>query len=371
MLRHPLRALARRSLSGYARETYNAPGFADTYGDFAKSSPWRIYGERWLLSKLMGSLHGKRVLDCACGDGINARWLHALGAREIVGVDVSEEMVRIARERTPSELPITYVVGDAAEVGSSVLVGETFDVVLANYLLNYAKTARELEALLCGLRKALPLTSGLLVAANDYSVPISEPHGVVEAHGVIDLRRFGIQKTMRAEDVGVEGAPVLIEVFHPEPPHADWPASPGVAVGDKLLEFYNYYVVLPAGRGVRPRVRRRGLRGSRGAAPPQLDGRHLSRGARKVPRGLVGRRAGCTWGECILCRACLILYLDRGRNRNIVMCTCATVDGCPVTAYPYVHSTILQCVQYNRILPSIHLRARLYIGSFPCTIMSV
>ena len=239
---HPLRVLARRSLSGYARETYNAPGFADTYGDFAKSSPWRIYGERWLLSKLMGSLHGKRVLDCACGDGINARWLHALGAREIVGVDVSEEMVRIARERTPSELPITYVVGDAAEVGSSVLVGETFDVVLANYLLNYAKTARELEALLCGLRKALPLTSGLLVAANDYSVPISEPHGVVEAHGVIDLRRFGIQKTMRAEDVGVEGAPVLIEVFHPEPPHADWPASPGVAVGDKLLEFYNYYL---------------------------------------------------------------------------------------------------------------------------------
>ena len=76
----------------YARQTYNAPGFADTYGDYAKSSPYRMFAERWIQSRLLGDLHGKRVLDLACGDGIGTRWLSSLGASEVVGVDVSEEV---------------------------------------------------------------------------------------------------------------------------------------------------------------------------------------------------------------------------------------------------------------------------------------
>ena len=45
-------------------------------------------------------------------------------------------MVRIAQERTPVNLKVSYVAGDAASVGKTILLNDTFDVVIANYLLS-------------------------------------------------------------------------------------------------------------------------------------------------------------------------------------------------------------------------------------------
>lgn len=46
------------------------------------------------------SLKGLRVLDVGCGNGVWARWLMERGA-EVVGIDVSEDGVRIARREVP------------------------------------------------------------------------------------------------------------------------------------------------------------------------------------------------------------------------------------------------------------------------------
>ncbi|MYT27215.1 methyltransferase domain-containing protein, partial [Streptomyces sp. SID7760] len=44
----------------------------------------------------LGGVHGLDTIDLACGYGYNTRLLARGGARRAVGVDVSEEMIRLA-----------------------------------------------------------------------------------------------------------------------------------------------------------------------------------------------------------------------------------------------------------------------------------
>ncbi|MCE9669871.1 class I SAM-dependent methyltransferase [Myxococcus stipitatus] len=91
--------------------------------------------------KVLGPVQGLDVLDLACGDGLYTRQLKARGARRTVGVDVSEEMIRGARQREAEHpLGIEYHVSDVAELPP---LG-TFDRVTAIYLLHYATSPEHL-----------------------------------------------------------------------------------------------------------------------------------------------------------------------------------------------------------------------------------
>ena len=69
---------------------------------------------------------GQHVLDVACGPGYVAEAVREKGAKPI-GVDFSEEMVRLASERNPG---ISFVKGDAQALQWD---DETFDTVLMNF----------------------------------------------------------------------------------------------------------------------------------------------------------------------------------------------------------------------------------------------
>ncbi|NOX54885.1 MAG: methyltransferase domain-containing protein, partial [Planctomycetes bacterium] len=80
--------------------------------DYAAYGDWqRRYG-RWLVDCL--EWRGKRVLDVGCACGMIARGLAEAGA-EVTGVDCSEELIRIGRERTPS-LAHALFIADAANL---------------------------------------------------------------------------------------------------------------------------------------------------------------------------------------------------------------------------------------------------------------
>jgi magnesium-protoporphyrin O-methyltransferase len=66
-----------------------------------------------LLSYLPEDLKGARVLDAGCGTGAMAQALAERGA-DVVAVDLSPQLVDVARERTPSHLlsRIRYEAGD-------------------------------------------------------------------------------------------------------------------------------------------------------------------------------------------------------------------------------------------------------------------
>ena len=81
------------------------------------------------LLRLLGDrLRGARVCDLCCGEGYVSRFLLAEGAGEVVGIDLSAELVAVAKERAPAG-PISYRVDDAG-VLASVQDG-VFDVVVS------------------------------------------------------------------------------------------------------------------------------------------------------------------------------------------------------------------------------------------------
>lgn len=84
------------------------------------------------LLDLAGPVRGQRVLDLACGHGPVARDLARKGAAHVVGLDISTQLVKRARD-AEQRVPwgITYEVGDAAD--PDVLAGSTFDVVVCNF----------------------------------------------------------------------------------------------------------------------------------------------------------------------------------------------------------------------------------------------
>src|SRR5262249_22055725 len=107
----------------------------------AKQQAWRLCIEHFTLFKLVGDLSGKSVLDLACGEGFYTRFIKRRGAARAVGVDISHGMIELARrEEERNRLGIDYLVQDAKRLA----LDETFDVVVAGYLLNYAQTYSEL-----------------------------------------------------------------------------------------------------------------------------------------------------------------------------------------------------------------------------------
>jgi len=63
--------------------------------------------------RLLNVTTGDTILDIACGAGRFARRMAALGAG-VVGIDTSTEFIARARERTPADASIDYLVLDAA-----------------------------------------------------------------------------------------------------------------------------------------------------------------------------------------------------------------------------------------------------------------
>ncbi|MET0400800.1 MAG: class I SAM-dependent methyltransferase [Cystobacter sp.] len=125
-------------------EQYDAVG--NKYEQFKDTAPLPI-PERHTFLKLVGNLEGQRALDLACGAGYYTRLLKQQGARDVMGVDISPEMVALARRRE-EEAPrgLRFQVSDAARL--PVLGG--FELVTAIYLLNYAHTRDELVSMCRG-----------------------------------------------------------------------------------------------------------------------------------------------------------------------------------------------------------------------------
>ena len=86
-----------------------------------------------VLTELVGEVAGQDVLSLACGQGQDARLLARLGAA-VTGVDVSEEMLRRAREHEETgPRGITYVQSDARALAE--LATASFDGVVCHMAL--------------------------------------------------------------------------------------------------------------------------------------------------------------------------------------------------------------------------------------------
>jgi toxoflavin synthase len=108
---------------------------ADKYHT-VKGNPIKKYSEEYTVFHHLGSIKDKTILDLGCGDGHYAKVFAADGAKEIVGVDYSPEMIARAKDSQKEDTKqiLTYMVGDAAKLD----LGRTFDLVVAVYILQYS-----------------------------------------------------------------------------------------------------------------------------------------------------------------------------------------------------------------------------------------
>ncbi|KRR12608.1 methyltransferase type 12 [Bradyrhizobium jicamae] len=104
--------------------------------------PLRKYVEMPSVLEAIGDVDGLSILDFGCGTGVYSRILKQRGAGRVVGYDPALGMLSYARRRAEKEaINISFV----SHLPAS-LMGQ-FDLVLAAYVLPYAATETELQAM--------------------------------------------------------------------------------------------------------------------------------------------------------------------------------------------------------------------------------
>ncbi|TJZ57457.1 class I SAM-dependent methyltransferase [Streptomyces piniterrae] len=129
---------------------------------------------------LVGDVRGKSILDLASGTGFYSREFKRRGAADVLGIDISGEMVAVAQaleERDP--LGVRYEVGDAAELRP--LDEQRFDIGLAVQLLNYAEDIATIERMCRNVHRSLKPGAELFLLNQspdyDFDGPTPEKHG--------------------------------------------------------------------------------------------------------------------------------------------------------------------------------------------------
>ena len=112
---------------------------AEAYAAQVDTKPHNAYLDRPATLSLLPEVRGKRVLDAGCGPGAYTEILLNLGA-EIVGIDVSPAMIRLARERVGTRAEF-----HEADLGKplSFLPDSSFDIVVSPLVLSHIENLRQ------------------------------------------------------------------------------------------------------------------------------------------------------------------------------------------------------------------------------------
>lgn len=185
---------------------------AGAYKD-SKQLSFRKYIEEYTLIEMLGDISGKKALDLACGEGFYTRKLKQADAVEVLGVDVSAEMIRLAEaEERARPTGCRYLVKDAA----ALALDEPIDLVVAMYLLNYARDADELLRFVRVAHDVLK-PGGRFVGFND---------NVLNAPGgTVSYTRYGFEKVYTGTPS--EGDPIVYRFTNDD---------------GTRFEFNNYYL---------------------------------------------------------------------------------------------------------------------------------
>ncbi|MCW3464840.1 class I SAM-dependent methyltransferase [Chitinophaga nivalis] len=161
--------------------------FDDVYQEYRESRelPFREIIEVYTIRQLCGDVTGLQVLDLACGEGAYTRRLKTWGAADVLGTDMAANMIHLAEEAEKQQpLGCRYLLKEMTALGKQ---GD-FDLATAIYLLNYARTAKELAGFLAAVYINLK-PGGTFVGMNDNPMHRLAP-------GDENYEKYGLIKTM-------------------------------------------------------------------------------------------------------------------------------------------------------------------------------
>lgn len=103
----------------------------DTHIKDPDLSPFHTYYEKPAIRAELPNLAGLSVISLGCGNGADARWLKDNGASRVVGVDISDGLIAIAKKNNPD---LEFNVMDIEKLD---FPDETFDLVYSSLVLHY------------------------------------------------------------------------------------------------------------------------------------------------------------------------------------------------------------------------------------------
>lgn len=125
----PFDAVARDAAAVYAD-----PGFARRYAARLGNFGDVAFYERRAALELLPPLQGLRLLDAGCGPGLYAEWLARQGA-EVTGLDASEAMLELARQRCGRRVRLVQAGLDAP----LPFADQAFDAILCAMVLQHLR----------------------------------------------------------------------------------------------------------------------------------------------------------------------------------------------------------------------------------------
>lgn len=119
---------------------YDEPDFYEAYKQMPRSvQGLKGAGEWHVLKSLVPDLVDKKVLDLGCGFGWHSRYFYDQGAKQVIGIDLSEKMIQTAREMTNQEgveFKLGAIEDMAFEAGS-------FDMIFSSLALHYVNSYQD------------------------------------------------------------------------------------------------------------------------------------------------------------------------------------------------------------------------------------
>ncbi|MBS5820811.1 MAG: class I SAM-dependent methyltransferase [Enterococcus gilvus] len=113
---------------------YDNEEFFDSYSQMARSKQGLDGAGEWqTLKGLLPDFEGKRVLDLGCGYGWHCFYAAEHGATSVVGVDLSEKMLAVAREKNTFST-VTFIKDSFDTV---VFEPNSFDIVISSLAIHY------------------------------------------------------------------------------------------------------------------------------------------------------------------------------------------------------------------------------------------
>lgn len=120
---------------------YDDERFFEKYAQMDRSQGGlKAAGEWQSLQALLPDFAGKQVLDLGCGYGWHCEYAAAHDAAKVIGLDLSEKMLEIARQ-SHSAPQIQY---DRVAMEDAAFAPDSFDVVLSSLALHYVPSFGEI-----------------------------------------------------------------------------------------------------------------------------------------------------------------------------------------------------------------------------------
>ena len=183
----------------------------ERYDDVFPHKSGQIIATQWMIDRLSP---GARVLDVGCGTGVPTAGMLAESTLEVVGIDVSTEMLTLARRNVPTG---RFVAMDVMELDDSLGRFDGVCAVFCLLMLRRSDIPRARRRIRSVLHRGGLVTIGMVEGDLDYA-PLSF---LGQQMSVTAYPQADIEAVIRAD--GLHVLEVDVEEF--EPASADVPAE--------------------------------------------------------------------------------------------------------------------------------------------------